>query len=590
MNFAAVYHRSTPDMCYSPDGNEIVINIRTDRDVDAIYLVHEDPFIHELNRKSEWYGRRERMSLSRELRYQVIYTLKVRPEYKRLMYYFELEADGRTYCLYENKLCEKSEANDTSKQFFKYAWLNPSDIIAPPKWVGDTVWYQIMPDRFCRHHDAPHDEKFRVWGDLSNPQWYDCYGGTLRGITERLDYLKDIGISGIYMTPIFQSNSSHKYNTFDYTKVDSDFGTEDDLRELVREAHSRGIRIMLDAVFNHCGHKFPPLLDVCEKGRASRYFDWFFINSDDFMKEEFTTADGRFYSFSFWAPMPKLNTNNPEVVKYFSDLCCYWAREWDIDGIRFDVGDEISHSFIRKVHEKVRAIKPEIYLLGEIWVDSLNWLYGDEYDAVMNYPFSGCVNDYWKNTKLTAQDFVYAMNACHSLYPEQVNRAMLNFLDTHDTPRAAESCRNLDVLLQKLVVLTTMTGAPCLYYGTEIAMKGKRDPYNRTPMPWDEIERGGHDEFIGKIRALLKMRRENPELRENDIKYHLDSANPRLLSYTKGGSIEVIVNAGKKAVDIDCGGEVLFSNLLSGGRLQRNGAAVIRKNKEGIKIYKILCQ
>ena len=517
MNFAAVYHRSTPDMCYSPDGNEIVINIRTDRDVDAVYLVHEDPFIHELNRKSEWYGRRERMSLSRELRYQVIYTLKVRPEYKRLMYYFELEADGRTYCLYENKLCEKSEANDTSKQFFKYAWLNPSDIIAPPKWVGDTVWYQIMPDRFCRHHDAPHDEKFRVWGDLSNPQWYDCYGGTLRGITERLDYLKDIGISGIYMTPIFQSNSSHKYNTFDYTKVDSDFGTEDDLRELVREAHSRGIRIMLDAVFNHCGHKFPPLLDVCEKGRASRYFDWFFINSDDFMKEEFTTADGRFYSFSFWAPMPKLNTNNPEVVKYFSDLCCYWAREWDIDGIRFDVGDEISHSFIRKVHEKVRAIKPEIYLLGEIWVDSLNWLYGDEYDAVMNYPFSGCVNDFWKNTKLSSREFVCSMNACHALYPEQVNRAMLNFLDTHDTPRAAESCPNLDVLLQKLAVLMTMTGAPCLYYGTEIAMKGVREPFNRAPMPWDEIERGDHDEFIGKLRALLDMRRGNPELRDNVI-------------------------------------------------------------------------
>ncbi|MBQ1716982.1 MAG: alpha amylase N-terminal ig-like domain-containing protein, partial [Ruminococcus sp.] len=114
MNFAAVYHRSTPDMCYSPDGNEIVINIRTDRDVDAVYLVHEDPFIHELNRKSEWYGRRERMNLSRELRYQVIYTLRVRPGYKRLMYYFELEAGGKTYCLYENKLCEKSAANDTS--------------------------------------------------------------------------------------------------------------------------------------------------------------------------------------------------------------------------------------------------------------------------------------------------------------------------------------------------------------------------------------------------------------------------------------------------------------------------------------------
>ena len=576
MNFAAVYHRSTPDMCYSPDGSEVVVNIRTGREVDAVYLVHEDPFIHELNRRREWYGRREKMTLSRELAYQVVYTLRVRPEYKRLMYYFELEADGKTYCLFENKLCEKSAANDTSKQFFKYGWLNPSDIISPPSWVGDTVWYQIMPDRFCRHKDARYNEKFRVWGDLSNPNWYDCYGGTLKGITERLDYLHGLGISGIYMTPIFESNSSHKYNTFDYTKIDPDFGTEDDLRELVREAHRRGIRVMLDAVFNHCGHKFAPLLDVCEKGRESKYFDWFFINFDDFMKDDFTTADGRFYSFSFWAPMPKLNTNNPEVVKYFSDLCCYWAKEWDIDGIRFDVGDEVSHSFIRRLRENVKAVKPDIYLLGEIWVDSLNWLCGDEYDAVMNYPFSGCVNDFWKNTKLSSRDFVYAMNACHALYPEQVNRAMLNFLDTHDTARAAESSKNLDVLLQKLVVLMTMTGAPCLYYGTEIAMKGKRDPFNRAPMPWDEIERGSHDEFISKVSALLEMRRKNPGLRENELEYHIDDANPRLLSYTKGGSIRVIVNAGRKAVDVGEGGEVLFSNLLVGSTLKKDGAAVIR--------------
>ena len=577
MNFAAVYHRITPDMCYSPDGNEVVINIRTDRDVDAVYLVYEDPFIHELNRKREWYGRRERMTLSRELRYHVIYTHTVRPEYKRLMYYFELEADGKTYCLYENKLCEKSGDNDTCKQYFKYAWLNPSDIISPPDWVGDTVWYQIMPDRFCRHKDAPADKKFRVWGDMSNPEWNDCYGGTLKGITERLDYLKDLGISGIYMTPIFQSNTNHKYNIFDYTKIDGDFGTEDDLRELVSEAHKRGIRVMLDAVFNHCGHEFPPLLDVCEKGRDSKYFDWFFINTDDFMKDDFTTADGRYYTFSFWAPMPKLNTNNPEVVRYFSDLCCYWAREWDIDGIRFDVGDEISHSFVRKLREKVKAVKPDIYLLGEIWMDSLNWLYGDEYDAVMNYPFTGCVNDYWKNERLTAQDFVWSMNACHSLYPEQVNRAMLNFLDTHDTARTAESSKNLGVMLQKLVILTTMTGAPCLYYGTEIAMKGVREPFNRAPVPWNEIERGDHDGFIGKIRELLRIRRENPALRDNDIEYHLDGENPRLLSYTKGGSIDVIVNAGKNAVDIDLGGEILFSNLLEGRTLRSDGAVIVKK-------------
>ena len=437
MNFAAVYHRSTPDLCYSPDGENIIVNLRTDRDIDAAYIVWEDPFIHELHRKREWFGKREKMTLSRELAFQVIYTAKVRPRYKRLMYYFELEADGKTYALFENKLCPKEEMDAVSKQFFKYAWLNPSDVIAPPAWVGDAVWYQIMPDRFCRHHDAPQNDKFRKWGDFSHPSRKDVYGGTLKGITERLDYLRELGVSGIYMTPIFQSDSNHKYNTYDYTKIDEDFGTEDDLRELIAEAHKRGIRVMLDAVFNHCGIGFAPCVDVMEKGRGSQYFDWFFINSDDFAKNDFSTADGRFYSFSFWAGMPKLNTNNPEVVKYFSDLCCYWAREWDIDGIRFDVGDEISHSFIRALRTAVKAVKPDIYLLGEIWMDSLNWLSGDEYDAVMNYPFTGCVNDFWKNESLTVTDFMHAMNYCHSLYPEQVNRAMLNFLDTHDRARAA---------------------------------------------------------------------------------------------------------------------------------------------------------
>ncbi|SCX04064.1 Glycosidase [Ruminococcaceae bacterium P7] len=575
MNFAAVYHRSTPDLCYSPDGENIIVNLRTDRDIDAAYIVWEDPFIHELHRKREWFGKREKMTLSRELAFQVIYTAKVRPRYKRLMYYFELEADGKTYALFENKLCPKEEMDAVSKQFFKYAWLNPSDVIAPPAWVGDAVWYQIMPDRFCRHHDAPQNDKFRKWGDFSHPSRKDVYGGTLKGITERLDYLRELGVSGIYMTPIFQSDSNHKYNTYDYTKIDEDFGTEDDLRELIAEAHKRGIRVMLDAVFNHCGIGFAPCVDVMEKGRGSQYFDWFFINSDDFAKNDFSTADGRFYSFSFWAGMPKLNTNNPEVVKYFSDLCCYWAREWDIDGIRFDVGDEISHSFIRALRTAVKAVKPDIYLLGEIWMDSLNWLSGDEYDAVMNYPFTGCVNDFWKNESLTVTDFMHAMNYCHSLYPEQVNRAMLNFLDTHDTARAAESSKNNDVLLQKLAVLLTMTGSPCLYYGTEIAMKGLYTPYNRSCMPWKEIDRGNFSGFTEKVRQLLALRKALPELRGNELHYEIRSGYPRLLQYTKGGSVRVLINAGQEDIRVDDLGEILFANGFCDGWLRRDGIVIL---------------
>ena len=575
MNFAAVYHRSTPDMCYSPDGSEVVVNIRTGREVDAVYLVHEDPFIHELNRRREWYGRREKMTLSRELAYQVVYTLRVRPEYKRLMYYFELEADGKTYCLFENKLCEKSAANDTSKQFFKYGWLNPSDIISPPSWVGDTVWYQIMPDRFCRHKDARYNEKFRVWGDLSNPNWYDCYGGTLKGITERLDYLHGLGISGIYMTPIFESNSSHKYNTFDYTKIDPDFGTEDDLRELVREAHRRGIRVMLDAVFNHCGHKFAPLLDVCEKGRESKYFDWFFINFDDFMKDDFTTADGRFYSFSFWAPMPKLNTNNPEVQRYFTDLCVHWVGDLDIDGIRFDVGDEISHSFLRRVNAAVKTAKPETFLLGEIWFDAIGWLGGCEYDSVMNYPFTGAVGDFWRDREMTARDFMHRLNFCRSLYPRQINEALFSFLDTHDTARVRESCRNQNEMLQKLAILLTMAGTPCLYYGTEIAMKGAHTPYNRSTMPWDEIDAGKFDRFKSKVSALVRVRSEQPDLRRDEMDFFFDESLPRLVGYRKG-AVTVLLNAGDTPAPVAAAQEILFSNGYKNGTLLPDGVLLCK--------------
>ena len=274
--------------------------------------------------------------------------------------------------------------------------------------------------------------------------------------------------------------------------------------------------------------------------------------------------------------MPKLNTNNPEVVGYFSDICRYWVREWDIDGIRFDVGDEISHSFIRAVRAAVKELKPDVYLLGEIWMDSLNWLSGDEYDAVMNYPFTGCVNDYWKNERLTAKDFMYAMNYCHSLYPEQVNRAMLNFLDTHDTARAAESCANQDVLLQKLTILMTMTGAPCLYYGTEIAMKGLHTPFNRSTMPWDEIESGDHADFTAKVKKLIAVRRAHEALRGSELRYEIDPERPRLLRYSRGGNILVIVNADREPYPVRDEGEVLFANGYEEDSLCADGVLVLK--------------
>lgn len=575
MNLAAIRHRSTGSDCYALDSDTVVLNLWTDYSVKAVSVVSEDPFIHELHRRRAWEGKPTPMRRLYELAHQVVWTAELKPAYKRLQYYFVVEGEDKRLGVFENKICPMEERDRISTEYFKFPWINPSDVIAPPDWVRDTVWYQIMPDRFARNSDTPSAPKFRRWGDFSDPHFGDLYGGNLRGIRERLPYLRQLGVSGIYLTPIFLSNSNHKYNTFDYYKVDPDFGTEQDLRELVQSAHDLGMRIMLDAVFNHCGTEFFAWKDVCEKGRDSQYFDWFFINRDDFVKDDFSVADGRFYTFSFWAGMPKLNTNNPEVQRYFTDLCVHWVGDLDIDGIRFDVGDEISHRFLRRVNAAVKAKKPETFLLGEIWFDSIGWLGGFEYDSVMNYPFTGAVGDFWRDREMTARDFMHRLNFCRSLYPRQINEAIFSFLDTHDTARVRENCQNQDEMLQKLAILLTMAGTPCLYYGTEIAMKGTHTPYNRSTMPWDEIDAGKFDRFKSKVGALVHVRNTQPDLRRDEMTFFFDESLPRLVGYRKG-AVTVLLNAGDTPAPVAAKQEILFSNGYKDGMLRPDGVLICK--------------
>ena len=573
MNLSAIRHRSTGSECYALDENTVALRLCTGYDVDKAYVISEDPFIAELKRLPEWDGVEKEMTRGYELEHHIVWTAELTPEFKRLQYYFIVESDGERYCVFENKVCKESERNKISTEFFKFPWINPADVISPPAWVRDTVWYQIMPDRFCRGSDFNNSRKFRKWGDFSNPTFKDIYGGNLRGIRERLPYLKELGISGIYLTPIFYSNSDHKYNTFDYYMIDPDFGDEAEFKALVEEAHKLGIRIMLDAVFNHCGSEFFAWNDVWENGRKSKYFDWFFINKDDFAKHQFTADDGRYYTFSFWAPMPKLNTNNPEVQRYFTELCVHWARDFDIDGIRFDVGDEVSHRFLKEMHRAVKEVKPDIFLLGEIWFDSIGWLGGDEYDSVMNYPLPGAIGDFWQDREMTAHELMHRLNFCRTLYPKQINEVMFNFLDTHDTPRVRETCENTDVLLQKLAMLFTAAGTPCIYYGTEIAMKGKKTPYNRSCMPWEEIDAGKYDDFSKKVRELIQMRKRCSATKKDELQFIFDETHPRLVCYKKD-DLTVYLNAGDGAVSVSAGGTAVFANGYNGGTLEKDGVLI----------------
>lgn len=580
MDFGAIRHRCAFTDCYARNGEEVVVNIQTGKDVTAVSIIHDDPYAGGCMGLRPWSGKPEAMELRWELKYHNIWSITLRPRFKREQYYFSVTAGDETVLMFEDGFYSPEEIQRPGhlRQYYKFPWLNAADVAKPPAWVNDTVWYQIMPDRFRRGNTEKKRFPLRKWEDAKHIHFWDFYGGDLKGITQKLPYLRNLGINGIYMTPIFLSNSNHKYNTFDYETIDPDFGTEAELMELVDTAHSLGIRVMLDAVFNHSGTEFAPWKDVVKRGKASPYWDWFFVNKWPLPLIKNDTEDGKYYSFAFTGYMPKLNTNNPEVIAYFQKICRNWVEKWNIDGIRFDVGNEVSHKFLKELNRELKAVRPDVFLLGEIWHDSVQWLQGDEYDSTMNYPFMESIQTFWVANQ-SWQDLMYAMNRCYTLYTEQVSEVLFNFLDTHDTMRAVTRCGGQDVFYQQLALLMTMPGCACIYYGTEIALEGGDDPDCRRPMPWHRIEAGECDRELRECAALIRLRKAYPETRRGYLLWK-DLGKPRLVCYgrkLRGGSrvLTVVLNAEEQSCDIPVSGQLLYSRKLEGTTLLPGGIAIM---------------
>lgn len=406
------------------------------------------------------------------------------------------------------------------------------------------------------------------------------FGGNLEGIRQRLPYLQELGITGIYLNPIMEAESNHKYDTTDYTKIDPAFGDEETMKALCREAHEKGIRIMVDAVFNHCGRKFAPWMDVLEHGKDSRYADWFMIEDWEQIRKRADTRDRRFYSFAFTDAMPKLNTNNEEVIEYFCEICEDWIRKFDIDGIRFDVGNEVSHRFLKRIREHLKVVKPDLYLLGEIWHDASQWLQGDEYDSVMNYPLLSGIHDFFLDKTMKKEEFEYMVNRCYTMYMQQNNDVLFNLLDSHDTERLMNRFHDLDKFYQQLAILFTLPGSPCIYYGTEIAMEGAHDPDCRRCMPWSEIHSEENQEKIATMRKLIMLRRNEKTCRSPHFHFPDTYENDRCIEYIKideeGNKMEVLLNTSEKEIKVKEAGEVLFAREFDGEILGVNGTLIRR--------------
>ena len=440
-----------------------------------------------------------------------------------------------------------------------------------PDWAKGATIYQIFPDRFYKAGNCDPTGKLtpytlhRTWGE--EVEWKptadgkvlnnDFYGGNFKGITEKLDYIASLGVNLIYLNPISKSFSSHRYDTGDYKTPDPLLGTEEDFSELCRQAHSRGIRVILDGVYSHTGSNSPYFNREGQfdsvgayNSTESPYYSWYtFYNWPD--------------SYNAWwnfDTLPTVNKMDPAFINYIIEdedsVVAHWLR-LGADGFRLDVADELPDEFIGLLRRRIKGIKPDALLLGEVWEDaSTKIAYGSrrtyftqgELDSVMNYPFRTAIIDYVRGRD-GGKGLKEAVMAIVENYPPEVVQCNMNLLGTHDTPRILTalvddfsgtreemskrrlSRHQFDIAYDRLLMASflqyTLPGSPSLYYGDEAGMEGGKDPFNRRTYPW------GYEnmEFVDHFKRLGRLRREHPAFRYGDIQFF--QAGDRHVGFTR---------------------------------------------------------
>jgi len=380
-----------------------------------------------------------------------------------------------------------------------------------PFWVQDAIFYQIFPDRFSNGdltNDPPNIQK---WG--SPPDLWGFQGGDLRGIIQHFDYLLDLGINALYLTPIFKATSTHRYNISDYYQIDPKLGTLDDFHALVETAHHNDVRIILDGVFNHCGRGFFAFVDVLENGEHSAFKDWFYI--ERFPLDAYGTGESTNYA-GWWnhKELPKLNTANPEVRKYIFGVARYWLEQ-GIDGWRLDVPNEIDDdSFWAEFRRIVRNTNRDAYLVGEIWDVNPRWTDEEHFDGLMNYPVKDALLALLQGRENAVQ-FGERINGLIKTYRRDNLYAMYVPLDSHDTERFITLVGgNTDKLKLAFLFQMAFPGAPAIYYGDEIGQEGGKDPDSRRAFPWKEAD--WNQDLRTWVRTLISLRKRIPSLRRGD--------------------------------------------------------------------------
>ncbi|WP_079909670.1 alpha-glycosidase [Paenibacillus sp. 32352] len=523
MLLECLYHAAQSNWAYAYDNETLHLRLRTKRD-------DVEEVVAETGDKYDWertYAEYSLVKMAADGMFDY-WEVSVVPPYRRVSYCFRLRAGSETVWMTENGIQHDRPA--PTGDYYDFPYIHPIDTNSVPEWAKSAVFYQIFPDRFANGDPSNDPEGVSPWGE--QPTGDNRFGGDLQGIMDKLDYLTDLGINAIYLTPVFEAPSNHKYDTTNYKKVDPSFGSNELLRKLVDACHARDIRIILDAVFNHCGEQFPPFQDVLKHGEQSEYADWFHVNSFPIeCKDGIPSYD----TFGFFGSMPKLNTANPKVKHYLLDVVEYWTKEVGVDGWRLDVANEVDHHFWRDFRKVVKAANPEAYIVGEVWSDSLKWLMGDQFDSVMNYPFSNKLLEFFSASSMDGFTFANRMGGLLMRYPQQTNEVVFNMLCSHDTPRALTRVGGDKRRLKLCIVfLLTYMGTPCIFYGDEIGLTGKDDPDCRKCMEWDPDKQDR--ELYDFYKLLIGLRRKREALVKGSFRFlKADRGDSRIIYERLGG-------------------------------------------------------
>ena len=430
--------------------------------------------------------------------------------YKRMCYYFELD-DGYEKILYYGDLFTNTIAHERS-EFFQLPFVHRADIAKAPDWAADAVIYNIFPDSFAsgrRFTSGQPTEK-----EWNGEKTCGKLGGTIRGITENADYLKELGVNCVYINPLFAAGQYHKYDLLDYYNVDPCFGSNEDFTEMVNTLHENSIRVFIDGVFNHCGWRFFAFNDVVKNGKNSKYTDWFYNLEFPVVRPDNAEDIPSYECFAYERLMPKLNTANPEVAQYLCDVCRHWLCEYNIDGWRLDVANETNDAFWRLFKNAALEVNPNVFIIGEVWESANHWLDGTMFDAAMNYDFRKHCREFFAKGNICAEDFSARVTNMLTRYRKNLCLVQLNLLDSHDVSRFLSLC-DMDKRRLKLAVLFQMcfTGIPSIYYGDEQGMSGIIEDEYRLPMIWD-----GDSDLFNFYKEAIKLRKENPALRRGSYK------------------------------------------------------------------------